>query len=941
VNWPSVERLFAAALEMTPEERQVLLDSDPDDAVRAEVRKLLARHDALFSGHDAFLGTLDLKLAAMLVDAAEPAEPVTVGRYEIVRRLGSGATGVVYLARDPSLGRQVALKLLSPHLSHDATGIRRFTDEARAASRLDNPHIVAIHEIGRSEDDRLFIAMAYHEGETLRERIAREALPVTEAVRIAADVADGLSAAHAKGIIHRDIKPENILLTARGACIVDFGIAKVAGETLTRTGAALGTAAYMSPEQTRGAGVDHRSDLWSLGVVLYEMLTGVRPFRGESGEALVYQVRHDTQAPITTSRPDIPPAIALLVGRCMDKEPALRYESADDLIAALGAPGSLALAPVSHGRRRVLRGAIPAAFVLTLLSAIGLSPWLLRRGTISPTVTVPTLAVLPFDNLSQEPQIDYLAAGLGDAIRTDLSRLSGLIVPGFSPTSIRRVTGKPLTDIPNELGVTALVSGSVQRVGDQVRVEVALFDPAASHPLWTRRYARPLTDLRDIQRDATRGIAAALHLAVTAAERALLLKPTTTSAQAYDLYLRGRALELEGSPPDFSFMSSENIRVAQSFYWRARELDPAFALARARLALTHMYSALRYDSAHSRREQARLEAEAALRLQPRLSEAHEALMLYWAFNGRDTVKSLEEVRLALEGSPNNANLHVTLGVAYRKLGRWEDAVRELDRGMRLEPRNPGPAAEAAITFSRLRRYEESIRAWDRLIALVPEDRFAQLIRGYVYLRWTGSADTLAAALARMPAGWDQKGMGTWARFQVLRVQRRPADALAMLNASRHPLSEDGVIYRPLVLHRAQAHQALGQRERARSAFEAARALLADSIAAHPDDPRMRISLGVALAGLGRKEDAAREARHAMKLVPLSQDGVDAPTYMGGAAEIFASAGAVDAALELLELLLAMPAGREVSVALLRVDPTYDPLRSDPRFEQLLERFSAN
>ena len=254
MNWPSVERLFAAALETPAEGRQALLDSDPDDAVRAEVRRLLARHDALSRGHDSFLATLDLDRAATLVESVEPDDPPVVGRYEIVRRLGSGATGVVYLARDPSLARQVALKLLSPHLSHDATGIRRFTDEARAASRLDHPHIVAVHEIGRSADDRLFIAMAYHEGDTLRDRIARGALPVAEAMRIAGDVADGLSAAHAQGIVHRDIKPENILLTPRGACIVDFGIAKVAGETLTRTGAALGTAAYMSPEQTRGHG---------------------------------------------------------------------------------------------------------------------------------------------------------------------------------------------------------------------------------------------------------------------------------------------------------------------------------------------------------------------------------------------------------------------------------------------------------------------------------------------------------------------------------------------------------------------------------------------------------------------------------------------------------------------------------------------------------------
>jgi serine/threonine-protein kinase len=363
VNWSAVERLFATALETPPEHRDALLDShDLDETVRVEVRRLLARHDALSSAGDQdgrFLDALDLERATALFDTADAADPGTVGHYEIIRRLGRGATGIVYLARDPALDRDVALKLLSASLSADPTATRRFAEEARAASALDHRHIVTVYEFGRAEDGRFFIAMAYHQGETLRDRLVRGALPVEEAIRIAAEIADGLSAAHTRGIVHRDIKPENILLTPRGACIVDFGIAKVLGHTLTRTGAALGTAAYMSPEQTRGAGVDHRSDLWSLGVVLYEMLTGVRPFQAEGGEALVYGIRHDAPEAMTARQPGVAPAVAQVVDRCLEKDPERRYQSADALLSALRAP-----LPSSHGSNPSAGG--------------GASGWLLR-----------------------------------------------------------------------------------------------------------------------------------------------------------------------------------------------------------------------------------------------------------------------------------------------------------------------------------------------------------------------------------------------------------------------------------------------------------------------------------------------------------------------------------------------------------------------------------
>jgi serine/threonine protein kinase/tetratricopeptide (TPR) repeat protein len=722
MNWPSVERLFAAALEIPLEDRQALLDSDPDEAVRAEVRRLLARHDALASGHDSFLNTLDLHQAATLVEAVEPDDPSTIGRYEIVRRLGSGATGVVYLARDPSLGRLVALKLLSPDLSHDATGIRRFTDEARATSRLDNPHIVAVHEIGRSEDDRLFIAMAYHEGETLRERIGRGPIPVEEAMRIADDVAEGLSAAHARQIVHRDIKPENILLTARGACIVDFGIAKVAGETLTRTGAALGTAAYMSPEQTRGTGVDHRSDLWSLGVVLYEMLTGRRPFQADGGEALIYRIRHDAAEPIAARRPDVAPALARLVDRCLEKEPERRHQSAAALLSELRAPlPSVGTVPARRWRHIGLVGGVAVVTAAVVTAAVLAAP-----GRRSPGEPLPQLStaqplprqpgaiaiVSPSDDRSYDPVVasGHFSPGCNiKSLREPLVRgLSG--TPGFhvaSRSSVRIAVeaGADVPELGRRLGVTTVLEWDCRLSDGLVHYDARLIRASDGRSLWSGAYERPIGERAAVPEEIRRSVAGALGLGN--GDSADAPRGPTTDLLVYELYMRGQHAHAKNTPA--------GLEEAARLFRQAIARDSSFGLAYARLADVSLktWSGAAVDRYHRVKP---LFAR-AVELDSTLAFAHGMLGWIAMWQDRDWAEAERHLVRALALDSSDVSNYYKYAALLAATGRTAEGLEVVRRATALDPLSSVTATEVGLHLYWNRRYPEAIAVLERALVV--------------------------------------------------------------------------------------------------------------------------------------------------------------------------------------------------------------------------------
>jgi TolB-like protein/Flp pilus assembly protein TadD len=691
--------------------------------------------------------------------------------------------------------------------------------------------------------------------------------------------------------------------------------------------------------------VGPRADLWALGVVLHEMVTGARPFGGGDEIGVAHAIVYDSPPRASTLLDEVPPALDDVIARCLRKEPSERFDSAEELAKALDGirldRGPTYLRKLRRARARLARHRRQVAFasvaMVSLLAAAGVE---LARRASTATLAPVSLAVLPFDRVGDSAATQHLAVGLSDAIGTDLSRLSRLIVPGYTTTSVYRGDSVSMKQIAAEQRVGAVLRGSVQRVGDRVRVDAQLLDTVHAQPTWARHFERPESELAALERDLVWAVVSSLGVHPTGEERALLDHPATSDSRAYDLFLQGREVELAGRSRDiFRPVPVANIRAAQALYSRSRDADPDFAAARARLALMHMLAATTYDTTAARRAQARLEAEAALRLEPRLPEPHEALASSWVMEG-DVPKAIAELRRALVLAPNRVDPHDALANILMEAGRYEDAAAQWDSATRLEPGNPWAAFAAATTHGRLRRREIAMREFNRAMVLAPGDYMIRVIRGHAYLRWTGVPDTLAATMRTVPEEWDPMGMATYGRFTASWAQRRYAEGLAALDRSRSELSRDLLTYEPKPLMRAQLLEALGQREAALASYRSARTVILDSVAANPTNPNMRIALGMAYAGLGDTTDAVREARRAMELEPIARRTDEAMAVMRGAVEVFAKIGEKDETFELLELLFSMPAGREVTVPFLRVWPAFDPLRSDPRFEELLARFAV-
>jgi serine/threonine-protein kinase len=866
---------------------------------------------------------------------AANAKDAFIGRvlehYRLEERLGAGGMGLLYRATDLTLKRAVAVKLLARQLVSDETAKARFVQEARAASALDHPNIATVYDIGE-EDGELFIVMALYDGETLKQRLEKGRLPVDEAVAILRQVVLGLDSAHRAGIVHRDIKPANILKTSGGTVkILDFGVAKLLGESqaqMTQAGEAMGTVLYMSPEQLGGKPVDARSDLWSVGVLAYELLTGASPFQTDSSAATAARILHDEPSSLTAV-PGVPDWLALLVSQLLRKNPPERPQSAREVLRRLEHPDSASRTeppqgPAHASRRRVRWWtALGLAAGLLLATVVG---WALRtRISKQPADPDRSIAVLPFASLSTGEENAYLAEGFHDELLRQIGKIGDLRVISRTSVLQYKAGARNLREIAEALGVSSIVEGSVQRAGNRVRVAATLIDARSDRQLWGDRYDGDATDVFGIQASVAEEIARALRARLSPAQKEQLARKPTQSAQAYDLYLR--ALEYANRPGYYP----DNFAFAERLCRQAIQTDPSFALARARLAgvMMHRYYFVA-GTPDSVAQEARAEAEESLRLQPDLPDGHLALGLYYYWAGRDFDRALKEFEMARAGLPGES-LYL-IGAIARRQGKFDAAIRNEQKAVELDPRSPITLLALVISLTQTRRYQEADQVLDRALTIAPDFVYARSYKALLHEIWKGETE-LAQEVLRAARG-RLSSQGEWSPALVKLMMLHPRETLPVLDSLE---SESIVDYRglyPKAFLYAVAHQALGEAARARQEYEAAVPLLEAEVKKSPSRIYQRTVLARAYAGLGRKEDALREARRAVELLPISKDAFFGPDVEISRAAVETRVGEKDAAIERIRYLLSIPC--ELSPAILRIDLTWAPLRDDPRFRKLAE-----
>jgi serine/threonine protein kinase len=662
--------------------------------------------------------------------------------YRIVSKIGEGGMGEVYLAEDTLLERKVAIKILSEEFSFDGERLRRFIQEAKAASALNHPNILTIHEIGKSEGTH-FIASEYICGETLHDHLSKRALSVEQVLNIAIQIADALTAAHAAGIIHRDIKPENVMIRDDEiAKVLDFGLAKLTlsaaadadtrPQVHTRSGMIIGTASYMSPEQARGKTVDERTDIFSLGIVMYKMLTGRLPFDGETMSDTIASILNAEPKRVSALNPDTPVELERIIAKTLEKNREERYQSAKDLLVDLkhlekrleikkeiertAQPHSgprqevtkfLPTNVTGKLRRRTLVTA--SVFGLAMIAAVTLGFWYFNGGSAK---QIESIAVMPFVNESGNADLEYLSDGMTESLINSLSNLPKLSVKARN--SVFRYKGTEIDEkkIGQDLNVQAVVLGRVTQRGDDLTLYLSLIDAGTGNSLWGEQYIRKLKDLAALQTEITRDVSQKLRTRLSSADEKLLTKNYTENAEAYQLYLKGRYF--------WNKRSGEDFQKSRDYFQRAIDLDPTYALAYSGLADFYGLSAsqgqLPPNETWSKQEALVLKA---LELDPNLAEVHNSLAGLKRNFYRDWVGAEEEFKRAIELNPNYAEVHAHYGGLLTTMERFDEGLSERKRALELDPLSPNINMRLGDTLYQMQRFEEAIDQYQKSLELDP------------------------------------------------------------------------------------------------------------------------------------------------------------------------------------------------------------------------------
>jgi serine/threonine protein kinase len=616
------------------------------------------------------------------------------GRYNIIKKLGRGGMGVVYKAEDIRLKRTVALKFLHPDMIRDQEAKERFIQEAQAAAALDHPNICTVYEVDESED-QTYIAMAYVEGQSLKEKIKNGPLGLDEAVAIASQAAEGLRAAHKKGIIHRDIKPANIMLTEEGLVkIMDFGLAKLTwGVDLTKTSTVMGTVAYMSPEQARGEKVDEQTDIWSLGCVLYEMLTGRRPFKRTHNQAALYSILNEEPEPILRLRKDLPEGLVKILETCLQKEPLDRYKDMEALISDLKSVDMT-------DRTQTIRAAFP------------------RKEP-------PSIAVLPFVNMSADPEQEYFCDGLAEELINSLTKIKDTKV--VARTSAFAFKGQTIDvrEIGRRLNVEKVLEGSVRKSGNKLRITAQLINVADGYHLWSEKFDREMEDIFAIQDEISLAIVDNLKVKLLKKEEEALLKRYTEDPEAYNLYLKGIYF--------LRMYTAEGFQEAIKYFELTLQKDPDYALAY--YGLSEVFYAISYWGnvpPHEAYPKAKEFAKKAIEMDEEIGEAHAALGLVYTFYDWNWKEAERELATALELNPSSAIIHMSYSWFLSLTEKHEEAITEAKRAQELDPLSPLILSHIGLACIFGSQYDKAIDELKAGMILAPDFYLMHYYLGLAY-----------------------------------------------------------------------------------------------------------------------------------------------------------------------------------------------------------------